>query len=41
MIRENLTSIPVTGGIYKFTSKTSGKIYIGSAKKFKKTFCTT
>jgi predicted GIY-YIG superfamily endonuclease len=38
MIRENLTSIPVTGGIYKFTSKTSGKIYIGSAKNLRKRF---
>ena len=38
MTRENLISIPITGGIYKFTSKTSGKIYIGSAKNLRKRF---
>lgn len=38
MIRENLMSIPISGGIYKFISKSSGKIYIGSAKNLRKRF---
>lgn len=38
MIRENINEIPITGGIYKFTSKTTNKIYIGSAKNLRKRF---
>lgn len=38
MIRKDITEIPITGGIYKFTSKTSNKIYIGSAKNLRKRF---
>ena len=37
MIREKLQEIPITGSIYRSTNK----IYIESAKKFKKTFCST
>lgn len=38
MNRENLNEIPITGGIYRFTNKISGKIYIGSAKNLRKRF---
>lgn len=38
MNRNNLSEIPLTSGIYKFTNKINGKIYIGSAKNLRKRF---